>query len=399
MSSPKSTNMMYVQQLAHLPAKDLDTLKDVVEQKVKPKRYAMILHDKEQDKEGNPRPPDVHVMMTFDNARYVTSVAKILGDKPQYLEVWDGNHENGYAYLVHATKKAREEGKHQYDPSEVIANFDYPDFLIEIRTKTANAAQPKDLTAKNLLDALYAGVLPKEEVERRMTGSQLAYYKRQIDTVWNKVLENQAAEWRKEMIEQGKQITVIWLYGTSGTGKTRMARDLAERENRPYYVAGSSRDIFQDYSGQHILILDELRPKVMAYQDLLRILDPFGARTGVKAPARYVDKTLAADLILVTSPYSPHAFWQEQFSAVDKNKGSAAKKSLAEQGVDGFDQLERRIGVTIRLEQNFIAHVKPDPERPGVYETLSIRTPNPYSSKNSPASAPDSAKLFASLFT
>ena len=99
MGSLKSTNMMYVQQLAHLPAKDLDTLKDVVEQKVQPKRYAMILHNQETDKEGNPRPPDVHVMMTFDNARYVTSVAKILGDKPQYLEVWDGNHENGYAYL------------------------------------------------------------------------------------------------------------------------------------------------------------------------------------------------------------------------------------------------------------------------------------------------------------
>ena len=142
-----------------------------------------------------------------------------------------------------------------------------------------------------------------------------------------------------------------------------MARDLAEKENRPYYVAGSSRDIFQDYAGEHTIILDELRPKVVAYQDLLRILDPFGARTVVKAPARYVDKTLAADLILVTSPYSPHAFWQEQFSAVDKNKGSAAKKSLAEQGVDGFDQLARRIGVTIQLEQNFIAACKARPRK------------------------------------
>lgn len=399
MSSPKSTNMMYVQQLAHLPAKNLDTLKEIVEQKVQPKRYAMILHDKEQDKEGNPRPPDVHVMMTFDNARYVTSVAKILDDAPQYLEVWDSNHENGYAYLVHATKKAREEGKHQYDPSEVIANFDYPDFLIQIRTKTANAAQPKDLTAKNLLDALYAGVLPKEEVERRMTGSQLAYYKRQIDIVWQKVLENQAAEWRKEMIEQGKQITVIWLYGTSGTGKTRLARDLAERENRPYYVAGSSRDVFQDYAGEHTIILDELRPKVLAYQDLLRILDPFGARTGVKAPARYVDKTLAADMIIVTSPYSPHKFWQEQFSTIVKNNGSVTKQSLAEQGVDGFDQLARRISVTIKLDQNCIEHVKSDPDNPSVYKTLSIRTHNPHSGKRSPASAPDSAKIFASLFT
>ena len=34
MSGPKSTNMMYVQQLAHLPAQDLDTLKGIVEQKV-----------------------------------------------------------------------------------------------------------------------------------------------------------------------------------------------------------------------------------------------------------------------------------------------------------------------------------------------------------------------------
>lgn len=193
--------------------------------------------------------------------------------------------------------------------------------------------------------------------------------------------------------------SVIWFYGTSGTGKTRLARDLAEKENRPYYMAGSSRDIFQDYAGEHTIILDELRPKVVAYQDLLRILDPYGARTVVKAPARYVDKTLAADLIIVTSPYSPYKFWDEQFSAVDKNKGSAAKKSLAERGVDGFDQLARRISVTIKLDQNCIEHVKSDPDNPSVYKTLSIRTPNPYSSKSSPASAPDSAKIFASLFT
>ena len=56
MSGPKSTNIMYVQQLAHLPAQDLDTLKEIVEQKVQPKRYAMILHNQETDKEGNPRP-------------------------------------------------------------------------------------------------------------------------------------------------------------------------------------------------------------------------------------------------------------------------------------------------------------------------------------------------------
>ena len=386
MSGPKSTNMMYVQQLAHLPAQDLDTLKGIVEQKVQPKRYAMILHNQETDKEGNPRPPDIHVMMTFDNARHLDAVAKILGDKPQYLEAWDSNHENGYAYLVHATKKAREEGKHQYDPSEVIANFDYPSFLVQVQTKAANTAQPKDLSAKNLLDALYAGVLPKEEVERRMTGSQLAYYKRQIDTVWQKVLENQAAEWRKEMIAQGRQVTVIWLYGTSGTGKTRFAKAIAKKTEQPYYVSGSSRDIFQSYAGEHTIILDELRPCVMAYQDLLRILDPYGLSSNVMAPARYSDKPLVADLIIVTSPFSPYAFWSKQF-------GGPEGQALAQ--TDGFDQLNRRISLTMEM-QNATINLMVYDDANRNYTMWRSRS-NPYSQQATPTTQNSAVELFGKL--
>ena len=386
MSGPKSTNMMYVQQLAHLPAQDLDTLKGIVEQKVQPKRYAMILHNQETDKEGNPRPPDIHVMMTFDNARHLDAVAKILGDKPQYLEAWDSNHENGYAYLVHTTKKAREEGKHQYDPSEVIANFDYPSFLVQVQTKAANTAQPKDLSAKNLLDALYAGVLPKEEVERRMTGSQLAYYKRQIDTVWQKVLENQAAEWRKEMIAQGRQVTVIWLYGTSGTGKTRFAKAIAKKTEQPYYVSGSSRDIFQSYAGEHTIILDELRPCVMAYQDLLRILDPYGLSSNVMAPARYSDKPLVADLIIVTSPFSPYAFWSKQF-------GGPEGQALAQ--TDGYDQLNRRISLTMEM-QNATINLMVYDDANRNYTMWRSRS-NPYSQQATPTTQNSAVELFGKL--
>ena len=386
MSGPKSTNIMYVQQLAHLPAQDLDTLKEIVEQKVQPKRYAMILHNQETDKEGNPRPPDVHVMMTFDNARHLDAVAKILGDKPQYLEAWGSNHENGYAYLVHATKKAREEGKHQYDPSEVIANFDYPDFLVQVQTKAANTAQPKDLSAKNLLDALYAGVLPKEEVERRMTGSQLAYYKRQIDTVWQKVLENQAAEWRKEMIAQGRQVTVIWLYGTAGTGKTRCAKAIAEKQGQPYYVSGSSRDIFQQYNGEHTVILDELRPKVIAYQDLLRILDPYGLFSDVMAPARYSDKPLVADVIIVTSPYSPYSFWEKQFAGPEG-------QTLAQ--TDGFDQLNRRVSIVMMMQQTTIDLMSYDAN--SRQHTVCRSHPNPYSLQTASAMQNSPVELFGKL--
>ena len=134
------------------------------------------------------------------------------------------------------------------------------------------------------------------------------------------------------------------------------------------------------------------------YQDLLRILDPFSIRTGVNAPARYTDKALAADLIIVTSPYSPYEFWLEQFSTLVKYNFDVRRASLAEEGEDDFDQLDRRIGVTIRLEQDFVYQMKSNEREVGHYEIVSLRTPNPYSGQNNPTSAPDSSELFISLF-
>ena len=388
--------MMYVQKIDHLPVKDTATLKAVIEQKVKPEKFAMITHDKEVDQQGNPTTPDVHVMLSFRNARYVSAVSKVLGDQPQYIEAWDGSHDNGYAYLVHATAKAQAEGKYQYDPGEVIANFDYPSYLLSLRTKAVQKVRQQDMAAKDLIDAMYVGILTKSEVEQRLTGSQLGYYKRQIDAVWSKVLRNRADAWRQEMREQGKRVTVLWLYGGSGTGKSRWAKAIAAKRGQPYYMSGSSRDIFQDYSGEHTIILDELRPKVMAYQDLLRILDPYGLDTEVKAPARYSDKSLAADLIIVTSPYSPYDFWEEQFSTIVKSDGEAQKQTLADQGPDNFDQLDRRVTLTVEMQQATIDLMTYN-KTSKIYTVWHSRV-NPYSQQAQTASNTNTEELFNAMF-
>ena len=397
-------NMMYVQQVKHLPAKiaDKDKMIAVIENELKPQRYATILHDKDTNKDGTPEAPGYHVMLCFENARSIAATAKHLGDNPQYITKWNGDVNNGFAYLLHRTKAAKAKGKHQYDPSEVTANFDFAGLMQTIEANLVQAkvkAESGAYKIEDLLNAMYLGIMTKEEVEKRMTGAQYGRYRRQVEDVWAKRLRNLADEWRKEMIAQGKQLTVIWLYGEADAGKTHMARTLAEKANQPYFMAGSSRDTFQNYFGEHTIILDEMRPKVMAYQDLLRILDPFSIRIGVNAPARYTDKALAADLIIVTSPYSPYEFWLEQFSTLVKYNFDVQKASCADQGEDDFDQLDRRIGVTIQLEQDFIYQMKSNEREVGHYEIVSMRTPNPYSGQNNPTSAPDSAKLFASLFT
>ena len=47
------------------------------------------------------------MMLQFDNARLVNQVAKDIGDNPERLQVWKGNVENGFSYLIHATDNAR----------------------------------------------------------------------------------------------------------------------------------------------------------------------------------------------------------------------------------------------------------------------------------------------------
>ena len=329
----RAKNMMYEQQLKHLPFPftTKEELAAFIEKVLKPKRYALILHDKDVDDKGNPVEPHIHVMLSYDNARSINSIAKLLGDKPQSIEAWHGKAENGYSYLIHATDNSRL--KHQYDANEVAANFDYPAMLQSVSQKVADANKYGDSAKiKNLLNLLYAGEITKEDLENRLNGALYGKAYREIKAVFAKRLELIAEEWRKQMIKEGRSVKVIWICGTAGTGKTSLAKEYAKKCGTPYCMAGSSRDKFQNYAGEHTLILDELRPKDIPYHDFLRITDPFGIGAPVMAPARFTDKALACDLIIITSPYDPFAFYN-LIPRLNKK-------------VDNFMQLHRRISLT-----------------------------------------------------
>ena len=121
----KAKNMMYTQQMAHLPFQTIGELLDNVVNVLKPKKYALNIHDKDVDENGVPEEDHVHLMLSFDNARSCTNVAGLLHDKMQYIEAWKGKAANGYAYLVHANQVSPY--KYQYAPYKVNASYDHPE--------------------------------------------------------------------------------------------------------------------------------------------------------------------------------------------------------------------------------------------------------------------------------
>lgn len=384
-SNPKAKNMMYTQQLQYLPARTVEALEKLIADKLKPKRYALIVHDKDKNENGEPEAEHVQVMMCFENARFLSSVAKVFGDKPQSIEKWDERADNGFSYLVHATEAARKKpGNHQYSVGEVHANFDFATLMEKMTAKSIEEKSAKGNDVKMLLDLLYVGKITKAELESRLTGSDYARYRRQIDDIWAKHLQNRAEEFRKEMQENGERVRVIWIYGPAGTGKTSFARVLAEKAGSEYYMSGSSRDIFQGYSGEHTIILDELRPYSIPYSDLLRITDPFGMWGTVMAPSRFYDKAIACNLMIITTPYDPYKFFT---SSLKKKKK-----------VDGFDQLLRRLSLVLFMNQEKIyamEHVKMDNSFEPIQGT---ERDNTYSKKARTESAVKPLELYNSLF-
>ena len=392
-NTKRAKNIMYQQQLSHLPFADINELAEAIKTRLQPKRYAIILHDKDYNPCGTPKAPHIHAMLSFDNARQLTAIAKALNDNEQSVTAWRGNSNNGYAYLCHRTREAK--AKYQYNPDEVICNFDYHKFLNEVAKELAENKQTSSI--KSLLDMLYNGDISKADVEDQLSGSQYARYHRQIDDVYAKRLKNLAEQFMADMKAENRSVQVVWLYGESGTGKTSLAIEFAEKKGQPYFVTGSTRDIFQNYNGEHTLIIDELRPDVINYPDLLRILDPFGVAANL--PSRYHDKALACDLIIITTPFSPFDFYSRSFS-LDRISPRERNDIYA---TDSFDQLYRRLSLIILVDDYYIHPVEFNSVT-CCFDYVSdangniVSRKNKYSKLNRPPPIYNSMNLFNSLF-
>ncbi len=359
----KARNVMFVQQIDYFKTSNIQSIIKELTDVLKPIRFAGILHDKDIGSDGTAVAPHMHLILQFESARSLNNLAKLTSQPIQCFEQWRGSINNAYSYLVHHTSS--DQDKYQYSPKEVIANFDYLLLLDTIERNVTKRYEINDtMIIDNLLDLLYTGNITKSEIEQRLTGSQYAKARQKIETVYLKRLETQAELWRQEMIDKNEIVTIIWLFGKAGTGKTRLARQYAEQYDLNYFITGSIRDPFQQYNLEHVIILDELRPHQFDYSDLLKMFDPYNVKA--MASSRYFDKPLLANVYIITSPYSPYNFFLE------------LTKKKQTRHIDSWGQLMRRLTLVIEISKEYLQFYKYSPLDQMFYIDHGNKLPNPF---------------------
>jgi len=114
---------------------------------------------------------------------------------------------------------------------------------------------------------------------------------------------------------------VLWFHGTTGTGKTKTAVELAEQlVGDDWWISSGSLRWFDGYDGQRLVIFDDLRTKHCEFSFLLRLLDRYPCTVEIKGST--VGWT--PEYILVTAPDPPRVQWSLRTT-------------------EQLDQLERRV--------------------------------------------------------
>lgn len=276
------------------------------------KQWAYINHDKDDTR------PHYHICLHFGGASVdVKQVAKWFNlgykdeqgneyDGTQFINKVKGRWTDVVLYLTHGNDSQKH--KHQYDASEVHANFDF-------ETEIENAKKLGDFEHYSYAQQLqYVNSLPTSEKVKAFS---------QLRKLWE--LQCQVLT-----LNTDRCIQVVFITGSEGSGKTYYAKKLLASLNYDFCISSASNDPFQDYLGQKGIILDDLRDYAFPFEDLLKTLDN---NTSSSVRSRFANKVFNGEMIVITSKV-PIVYW---FRGKD-NHGNYY--SLTE---DDLKQLYRRI--------------------------------------------------------
>lgn len=287
----------------------------------------------------------------YNAARTQKNIAAALGIAENNIErPHKGRYEvdNQLAYLVHIKYK----DKHQYSPNDVVSIIPegstaepyaaiyarrYADWMRgrgEVSKKKAQA------NIEALIDDITSGKVTKQQVLLREELFMIYVRNRKrINDAFASGLERKILEVENDMKAGKFRLSVFFVTGEAGQGKSLFADFFAAAlqrwqketngEDWQIYDAAATNGM-DDYMGEEILLLDDLRAGAMRAEDWLRLLDNHRTKA---ASARFYNKVPICKTLVITSIKEPFAFFDD----------------LARTSSEDLNQFIRRVSACVKV--------------------------------------------------
>lgn len=202
-------------------------------------------------------------------------------------------------YLIHLNDKS----KKQYEWDQVLTNCkDMTPYKVLSRSQ-------QEITMQTVYEAIERGEIREYNVYYKVPIELFACNKNKIDNALIYFRE-------RRVMDKNRDILVIFISGATGLGKTTFAKSYCEGLNLKPCISSSSNDPLQDYKGEPVLILDDMRDDSFKFHDFLKLLDN---HTLSSSKSRYHNKTFIGDTIIITST-RPLSDWYYNISREDKRQ-------------------------------------------------------------------------------
>ena len=251
------------------------------------KDYCIIIHDKDVLDSGEPKGKHFHIVLTFSNATTIGAVARGIGVECQYVNKIRTTTKSARLYLVHRNDPE----KYQYDPKEVVANFNYVEYV--------DGCKPK---------------VKRESIAERIANWEIKQYNIydyvSVDEYANnKPYYDKCFIYRQNKLKKmDRQLECVFITGASHTGKTTFAKMVANAKWYATYISSGGKHPLDNYEGQECIILDDLRDDTYPLADFLKLTDN---NTDSLVGCRFYNKSIAeCKLLIATSIQDIHDFYK-----------------------------------------------------------------------------------------
>ncbi|MBS8097910.1 replication initiation protein, partial [Streptococcus suis] len=89
------------------------------------------------------------------------------------------------------------------------------------------------------INKIIAGDISFDEAIKEVDGYTLVKYDREFSRAKKRRTEIDFENWKENALKNGFKREIIWLYGPSGTGKSRLCKHFAKSLGKPFYTTGS----------------------------------------------------------------------------------------------------------------------------------------------------------------